>query len=442
MADEDMAETRRNEKLKRLRESCRMTQGELAEELGRREGGGTIPGDYISKLERGVITWPSTPRRREVLRQIFGVRDDSELGFYNARVADGAALPPAAISAEIPATQEADVARRAALGALGLDGLLTVPEPRPRAIWAGDVDDLEAFVDTIDHQDHIRGGSYGRAAISAQVRLGMETLKDADFATPAVRRQWQVALSRAARLAGWSSFDAGHHDFAFRHFAVAAQLATEAGDDAQRANVVVGMIRQALYRNRVRDAATYGELLELTGRVSATTRAMMCVVRARVYAAQGRANDALRAIEEAHVWHAQRRPEEDPPPLWFYDEAQLLGDSGHAIAALAMTYEKFAGEAEQRLSQAIASHADSDVRGRMLSTGTLLRLRLRWKPDDAVIQIAAAVNDLASVRSARTHNDLRALGDELVQLPDVRGAVLLGEEISSRDELLPPARES
>lgn len=435
-----MAETRRNEKLKRLRESCRMTQGELAEELGRREGGVTIPGDYISKLERGVITWPSTPERRKILRQIFGVHDDADLGFFNARVASDDLAPAAVISTDIQAGQEVDVARRAALGTLSLEGLLTVPEPRLRAICAEDIGDLEAFVDTIDHQDHIRGGSHVRAAISAQVRLGVETLRTGTFATPAVRQMWQLAVSRAGRLAAWSSFDAGHHDYAFRHFAIAAQLATEADDDAQRADVMAGMTRQALYLGQIREAATYAEFLELAGKVSATTRAMMCVIKARVYAAQGRANDTMRAIEEAHLWHAQRRPEEDPPPLWFYDEAQLLGDTGHALAALGMTYERFAGEAELRLSQAIAMHADSDVRGRMLSTGTLLRLLLRWNPESAVSRIAEATNDLASVRSIRTHNDLRSLSTELSRLPDVRGAVILGEQIASRSEqLLPPS---
>ncbi|MGH3351571.1 MAG: helix-turn-helix domain-containing protein [Nocardioides sp.] len=434
-----MAVARPNTALIALRKSRGLTQGDLADEMSRREGG-IISADYVSKLERGVITWPQTPQRRAVLREIFGVMADADLGFYNSRVQEQP-VAAAAVGLSIPDGAETDLVRRATLGMLGLDGLLTVPDPLPRTVSAEDVTDLAALIEALDHNDHVRGGSHVRAAISAQVRLGVDTLKTASFASPAVRRDWQVELSRGARLAAWSSFDAGHHDYAFRHFMVAQQLAAAGEDDAQRADVLAGMVRQAVYVGKLDKATTYVGLSELVAgtSVTATTRAMLSAVKARAFAAQGRYSETMRAIEEAELWHAQRRPEDDPPHLWFYDVAQLAGDVGHALAYLGMTHEPIAGEAAARLSQAIAEHTEADVRGRMLSTGTLLQLRLRWSPQDAVTEIAAAADDLVAVRSARTHNNLRSFAGTLKGLPDVRGAVLLAGQLEEREQdLLPP----
>jgi hypothetical protein len=43
-----------------------------------------IDGNYVSKLERGIITWPNRTYR-EAFRELFGAAADSELGFYSRR---------------------------------------------------------------------------------------------------------------------------------------------------------------------------------------------------------------------------------------------------------------------------------------------------------------------------------------------------------------------
>jgi len=43
-----------------------------------------IDGNYVSKLERGVITWPNRAYRR-AFRTLFNVLSDAELGFYSSR---------------------------------------------------------------------------------------------------------------------------------------------------------------------------------------------------------------------------------------------------------------------------------------------------------------------------------------------------------------------
>jgi hypothetical protein len=45
-----------------------------------------IDGNYVSKLERGVITWPNRAYR-QAFRTFFNAMSDAELGFYAKRQA-------------------------------------------------------------------------------------------------------------------------------------------------------------------------------------------------------------------------------------------------------------------------------------------------------------------------------------------------------------------
>jgi transcriptional regulator with XRE-family HTH domain len=78
-----------NEQLRLRRHAAGLTESQLAEavavlvsaQTGRRAA---LDGNYVSKLERGRITWPNSAYRR-ALREIFAVPTDAELGFYAAR---------------------------------------------------------------------------------------------------------------------------------------------------------------------------------------------------------------------------------------------------------------------------------------------------------------------------------------------------------------------
>jgi hypothetical protein len=66
-----------------------MTESQVAEEVARivaaQTGRGhAIDGNYVSKLERGVITWPNRAYR-QAFRTLFNVLNDAELGFYPSR---------------------------------------------------------------------------------------------------------------------------------------------------------------------------------------------------------------------------------------------------------------------------------------------------------------------------------------------------------------------
>src|SRR5215472_6383484 len=72
-----------------MRLSLGMAERQVAEEVARIVVAQTgrelaIDGNYVSKLERGVITWPNRAYR-EAFRTLFGVPNDADLGFYPSR---------------------------------------------------------------------------------------------------------------------------------------------------------------------------------------------------------------------------------------------------------------------------------------------------------------------------------------------------------------------
>jgi hypothetical protein len=78
-----------NAKLRSMRLTLGMAERQVAEEVARIVVAQTgrelaIDGNYVSKLERGVITWPNRAYR-QAFRTLFGVASDSELGFYPSR---------------------------------------------------------------------------------------------------------------------------------------------------------------------------------------------------------------------------------------------------------------------------------------------------------------------------------------------------------------------
>ena len=78
-----------NHKLRCRRLAVGFTEGQVAEEVARIVADQTgrelaINGNYVSKLERGVITWPNRAYR-DAFRALFGVSSDAELGFYPSR---------------------------------------------------------------------------------------------------------------------------------------------------------------------------------------------------------------------------------------------------------------------------------------------------------------------------------------------------------------------
>jgi hypothetical protein len=78
-----------NHNLRCRRLAAGITESQVAEQVARlvlAQTGRDLPidGNYVSKLERGVITWPNRAYR-QAFRTLFDAVSDAELGFYPRR---------------------------------------------------------------------------------------------------------------------------------------------------------------------------------------------------------------------------------------------------------------------------------------------------------------------------------------------------------------------
>lgn len=108
-----------NNKLRIKRLAAGLTESQLAEAVAKLVSAETghaaaLDGNYISKLERGKITWPNSVYRR-ALRELFAAGSDAELGFFATRTrrdaqrwlpAPGVELTPLDTAAQPPTTSQ------------------------------------------------------------------------------------------------------------------------------------------------------------------------------------------------------------------------------------------------------------------------------------------------------------------------------------------------
>lgn len=427
----------RNERFAAARAALRLTYEQVAqlvadyveEKTGKRP---VIDADHVCRIETGRITFPGK-NYREAFRAIFRVRSDAELGFYFSKKSQPAVPAPVEIGTQLLAFASA-----ATIGVLGDEALESVAAGLagpgiPKRIGHIDVADLHRVIDGMERADHAAGGrTVVRSLAVDQLKWAQQTLQLASFPTATVRTAWMTAVARVGRLAGFMSVDARDHDTARRCFLIALQIAAQAEDWPSRLNVLSGMARQAVHLGDG-DGALKITLLARAGEGSAsdTTRAMLRVLEARAYGVLGRANDAVTAVGQAEDCYAERKPGDDPPWLWFYDEAQLFGDTGHALYPLALAGVEVDGEvvdAEQRLRKAVDKHAPTDTRGRTFSLVKLATLQVRHAPGAPAYETASsAIAAVAELRSGRALDYLNDLGRVLRRTGTDEATALAGE---------------
>lgn len=117
-----------NNKLRTKRLAAGLTESQLAEAVAKLVSAETghaaaLDGNYVSKLERGKITWPNSVYRR-ALRELFDAATDAELGFFATRTrrdaqrllpASGVELTQLDTAAQPPTTPQRPDSVRAAL---------------------------------------------------------------------------------------------------------------------------------------------------------------------------------------------------------------------------------------------------------------------------------------------------------------------------------------
>jgi hypothetical protein len=384
---------------------------------------GRYGAEQIRRLERGVVTWPPQPYR-DAICAVFGVTE-AEAGFRSKRSGPS----PACESHENDENlHRVEFLRRltAAPAVVGLPPALlgAAPSAPVRAavaqrIGPEDVHQITKIANVFRSADHA-GHPVAGEAMAAQLQHALRLLEAK--AERGTKNAMQVAVGRLANVIGWSQFDAGFHWEADQYFRIGLHNAEEAGAWWLRADVLTHMARQAVYLDKPDDALTLiGTAKIREDRLSSLRRSSLCIVEARAFSQLGEAREAARSVDRAVQFFYEVDDRDDPD--WeihsdFFSEAQLNGDTGHGLWAVAVHGLETAN-AVDRLAAAIDGYPDRYARSRLFCIARLAALTLHQGDADEGIRLAReALAAAREVRSMRVLDDLGELHRATAKLRD------------------------
>lgn len=380
-----------------------------------------LDGNYIGKLERGLIRWPQS-LYRQALRAVLQAESDAQLGFSGRRRRESKAL-------------SVEVGRRQALvlgGAVAslpwLDLYSPIePTPVPAKVTKSAIAEIRVATATFRSWDNSYGGGLAREAVFAQLRWSAQLLH-ADC-PEAVRADLFGAISEFGGVAAFMAFDAFAHDDAARTFRFSLRCAEESGDWHLRAAMLSRMARQAIWCGRPDDGLTHVETaLVRSDRLTATERACLHTLRARALAKLGRVQECLSAVGAADEAFARSRSAEDPRWTDFYDHAQHQGDTAHALFDLSIKGRKT--QAAPRLAYSVAHHEPEYARSRAISRTKLASLLMvTGDPRRAAAIGQNAVDGIGLLHSKRAITDVHELLQYTERHPRIAEVVDLHDRI-------------
>lgn len=183
---------------------------------------------------------------------------------------------------------------------------------------AGVVADLTTTVDALRRLDDKLGGQAVYPMIVEQLRLVVSLLRHASY-TKADGQALHGVAAELARLAGWTSYDAGAHGTAQRYYLVGLRAAHEADAPGIGANILRCMAHQA---HNLNDPRTAIDLLRSArtgarGRLSHTENAIIAAALASAHGLSGDKRAAAAASDTAYAEIEQAQPAEDPPYVYW-----------------------------------------------------------------------------------------------------------------------------
>ncbi|MDQ1295233.1 MAG: hypothetical protein QG608_3118 [Actinomycetota bacterium] len=376
-----------------------MSRQELAEqvndEVERATGRpGALDANYIGKLERGVIAWPGA-HYRCAMRTVLGAGTDRELGFTPARC-QGRTIADR--------NRDGDGGPGQAAGPISLLDDLVGGHPARTCVHDDHIAQIRACARLLTLMDHGHGGTDVHLVATAHLRRCADLLQ---VRCPArLRPDLFSAVGWLAHVTGFAAFDAARHDVAYRALRLAAACGEEVSDRQLRAKSLASLSRVAAWQGDIDAALTWAETAGVRADLlTDVERAMLATTRARALARADRVRDTVRCLDAAD-YHFARVDADDQTPEWmaYYDLAQHLGDTGHALFDIALDHPGYRQEACRRLGAATATHADGYRRSRAMSAAKHATLIAVTGGDieEAAHHGARAHHDLKGVRSRRT----------------------------------------
>jgi hypothetical protein len=322
-----------------------------------------------------------------------------------------------------------------ALDPVDLSHLLTptVPSHVPAKITAREIRQLQQIAANVQAWDNAYGGGglIGQLATNAMqwaVRLLSVPCP------PTHRPEFLGAVARLGLVAGASNFDIYRHDDARLAFRVSVECAEEGQHWHLRAKGYSFLARQAIWLGDADNGLTAAEKgLVRSDRLTPSERAMLHTARARAFGKLRNVQGTIAAVGAADDAFAQRRADDEPPWMAYYDEAQHNGDTAHALWDLAVGIEDYdPAQAEQRFLTAVRGHGPQFVRSKAMSCTKLASLVMkRGDPREAAAIGTTAVALSGELTSLRAADDLRQLGQLAGRHSKVPEALALKESIAT-----------
>ncbi|MFJ7279789.1 hypothetical protein [Kitasatospora sp. NPDC098663] len=227
-----------------------------------------------------------------------------------------------------------------ALTVLAGQWLAEDPEPVAAALAGGRIDaqlvaDLEDGLPRLRRLEARLGGPRARHLLAAELDTVTSVLKEASYTDPVGQRLLRLG-AELARLAGWSSFDAGLHSAAQRYWTAGLRAAHTAGDRALGANILKSLSLQCCDHGLVAPALDLAATaVEGAGDVTPRTRAMLLLRQARAQAACGDKSGCDRSLSEAETQMARAATTDDDPAwLEYFDPAEFHAQTATCYADL------------------------------------------------------------------------------------------------------------
>ncbi len=413
----------------RIAAACQLTPGKVSTIIGGQQqvtsfevicriaDGLRIPGRMVGLAER---PWERQPEAPDPLHQSAPA----------ARLSDEAPWrPTATVDLAVDLTRSDLVMdRRAATRALAsvalsgaalldsLEGWLQpAPAPPPGQhrgrIGTREVQQMEGTARAFRAWDHQYGGGLRRKAVVGQLNEVAGHLEE--HQTPDVEGGLFRVMAYLGGTAATIAWDCGLQRQAQSYYLLALRAAHASGDAAFGANVLAGMARQMLYRDRPQDALELVHLAQKgAGRkAAARLRAMLHTREAWAYGALGRVAAFRRATGEAAEALADAGADEEPYWIAYFDEAELAGVTGGRLLDMARQQpQEHAEAAAESIREAVKRRGPEAARSHALDTIGLAECHfLMGDVSGAVDHTRRAVEAAARTQSARVRTQLGQL---------------------------------
>ncbi|MBO4209129.1 hypothetical protein [Micromonospora echinofusca] len=197
------------------------------------------------------------------------------------------------------------------------------------------VDHLDAVTASLRRMDDHLGSGQTLGLVRQHLSTVVGVLRGRSY-SDSIGRRLHATAGELLRLAGWLSFDGGHHIQAQRFWIAGLYQANAAGDRGLGANILGFMSCQAKDLGQLRQAVTLAETARASYPATSPRVATILDLRAaEAYANNRSVTDTRRALDNAFGRFTDSRPEHgDPDWSYWINEAQAHAQAGYCFVKL------------------------------------------------------------------------------------------------------------